>query len=205
MLELGDVLKAIGPNASIVFAAWIFMGFLQQRYDSAIDRYRGAVGAYRSGDHSNERRDDLREQIGAYRRRCAAMGRALLSGLAAAMLLIAALLFGALDVIMPHVPVIAWAGTVCAIVGFALVIVSAASCGGSPGWLRASSIANCATCPNSPVTSASAQLGPAMTMRPCVRRSARRAPARPPTPAPAFPQAQAGFHRTGHCLPIAPG
>ena len=29
--ELSDVLKAIGPAASIIFAAWIFTGFLQQR------------------------------------------------------------------------------------------------------------------------------------------------------------------------------
>jgi hypothetical protein len=39
-LELSDVLKAIGPAASIIFAAWIFMGFLQQRYDAAVSRYR---------------------------------------------------------------------------------------------------------------------------------------------------------------------
>jgi hypothetical protein len=125
MIQLDDVLKAIGPNASIVFAAWIFMGFLQQRYDSAIDRYRGAVGDYRSGDHGDERSDNLRDQVAAYRRRCWLMGHALRAGLAAAILLIATLVIGAFDVIVPHVPVISWAGTATAILGFGLVIVSA--------------------------------------------------------------------------------
>jgi hypothetical protein len=43
-----------------VFAAWIFRGFLQQRYDSAIDRYREAVGDYRSNDHAEDRGGNLR-------------------------------------------------------------------------------------------------------------------------------------------------
>ena len=125
MIQLDDVLKAIGPNASIVFAAWIFMGFLQQRYDSAIDRYRGAVGDYRDGDHGEARSDNLRDQVVAYRRRCRLMGLALLTGLFAAMLLIASLMFGALDVIVPGVPPIAWAGTASALGGFGLVIAAA--------------------------------------------------------------------------------
>ena len=125
LTQLADVLKAIGPNASIVFAAWIFMGFLQQRYDSAIDRYRGAVGDYRSGDHDAARTDNLRDQVVAYRRRCRLMGLALLTGLFAAILLIASLMFGALDVIVPRVSAIAWAGTAAALVGFGLVIAAA--------------------------------------------------------------------------------
>ena len=32
--DVQSFLKAIGPSASIVFADWIFMGFLQQRYDT---------------------------------------------------------------------------------------------------------------------------------------------------------------------------
>jgi hypothetical protein len=41
--ELKDILTAIGPNASIVFAAWIFMGFLQQRYSVALERYGSLI------------------------------------------------------------------------------------------------------------------------------------------------------------------
>jgi uncharacterized membrane protein len=125
MIQLGDVLKAIGPNASIVFAAWIFMGFLQQRYDSAIDRYREAVGDYRSNDHAEDRAGNLKDQILTYRMRCKLMGWATLIGLVAAILLIAALIFGALDVIVPKNTFITAAGTATSILGFVLVIVAA--------------------------------------------------------------------------------
>jgi uncharacterized membrane protein YraQ (UPF0718 family) len=125
MIQLGDVLKAIGPNASIVFAAWIFMGFLQQRYDSAIDRYREAVGDYRSNDHAEDRAGNLKDQILTYRMRCKLMGWATLIGLVAAILLIAALIFGALDVIVPKNTFVTAAGTATSILGFVLVIVAA--------------------------------------------------------------------------------
>ena len=125
MFELGDILKAIGPNASIVFAAWIFMTFLQQRYDSAIDRYRAAVGDYRSNDHDGDRAGNLKGQILTYQHRCKLMSWANLIGLVAAILLIAALIFGAIDVIVPKVSLVVVAGTAAAIVGFLLVIIAA--------------------------------------------------------------------------------
>lgn len=126
MVQLADVLKAVGPNASIIFAAWIFMGFLQQRYDSAIDRYRVSVGDYRSHDHEDERTGNLREQVLLLRRRCRLMGWSVLIGLAAAILLIMSLIFGALDVIVPNTPPITMGGIATALAGFLLVIVAAA-------------------------------------------------------------------------------
>jgi uncharacterized membrane protein YraQ (UPF0718 family) len=126
VVQLGDVLKAIGPNASIVFAAWIFMGFLQQRYDNAINRYREAVADYRSNEHEDDRAGNLKDQILMYRHRCLLMEWATLVGLVAAILLIAALIFGALDVVIPKNAIISAAGTASAIIGFVLVIVAAA-------------------------------------------------------------------------------
>ena len=126
MPQLADVLKAIGPNAAIVFAAWIFMGFLQQRYDSAIDRYREAVGDFRSNDHESGRAGNLKDQILTYRHRCKLMGQATLVGLFAAILLIASLIFGALDVLIPKVTLIMVAGTAASLIGFVLVMVAAA-------------------------------------------------------------------------------
>lgn len=125
MVQLGDVLKAIGPNAAIVFAAWIFMGFLQQRYDNAIDRFRESVGDYRSNDHAEERAGNLRSQILTYLHRCRLMGWATLAGLLAAILLIASLIFGALDVLIPQVPLITIGGIASSLAGFALVIAAA--------------------------------------------------------------------------------
>jgi hypothetical protein len=66
-LELPDVQKAIGPAASIILAAWIFMGFLQQRYDAAVSRYRQAINDFRFGNHASDRRDNIRDQIFAVR------------------------------------------------------------------------------------------------------------------------------------------
>lgn len=125
MAQLADVLKAIGPNASIIFAAWIFMGFLQQRYDSAIDRFRESVGDYRSNDNPDERAGNLKDQILTYVHRCRLMGWATLVGLLAAILLIGSLILGALDVIVPHNRVIAGAGIAASLGGFGLVIVAA--------------------------------------------------------------------------------
>ncbi|WP_294392547.1 DUF2721 domain-containing protein [uncultured Sphingomonas sp.] len=125
MVQLGDVLKLIGPNAAIIFAAWIFMGFLQQRYDAAVDRYREVVGDYRSSQHEPDRASNLKKQILTYRHRCRLMAWSTLIGLVAAILLIASLMLGALEVIVPNVPAIAVSGVVAALSGFALVIVSA--------------------------------------------------------------------------------
>ena len=125
MVQLGDVLKAMGPNAAIVFAAWIFMGFLQQRYDAAIDRYRAVIGDYRSGDHDAERGANIKDQILSYRQRCALMAWATLAGLVAAILLIASLMLGAIDVMVPRVAAVTIGGIVAALGGFTLVIVAA--------------------------------------------------------------------------------
>ena len=125
MVQLSDVLKAIGPNASIVFAAWIFMGFLQQRYDAALGRYQQAVGDYRSEGHDAGRADNLKAQVLSYRRRCRLMSRASLIGLVAAILLISSLILGALDIIVPQSATLTVLGVATAIGGFVLVIVAA--------------------------------------------------------------------------------
>ena len=125
MFQLNAVLKAIGPNASIIFAAWIFMGFLQQRNDAATDRYRSAVGDYRSEVHEGDRTSNLKRQVLSYRHRCKLMTRATLIGLVAAILLISSLIFGALDAIAPNIAIVTASGTVAAIGGFVLVIVAA--------------------------------------------------------------------------------
>jgi hypothetical protein len=124
MVQLSDVLKAVGPNAAIVFAAWIFMGFLQQRYDAALDRYRSAVGDFRSKEHDATRSDNLKDQVLAYRRRCRLMSRATLVGLCAAILLISSLIFGGLDVIVPKNAVVTICGIATTMGGFVLVIAA---------------------------------------------------------------------------------
>src|SRR3978361_2255962 len=101
--DLENVLKVIGPAASIVFAAWIFMGFLQQRYDSAVERYRDMIEKCRNGELSDMRRDNIKDQVLAFRHRCDLMAYANLTGLFSAMLLILTLIVGELDIIFPNV------------------------------------------------------------------------------------------------------
>jgi hypothetical protein len=124
--ELADILKAIGPSASIIFAAWIFVGFLQQRYDSAVERYRAIIGQYRTGDISDERRGNIRDQVSIYRRRCELMNSANIIGIISAMMLILTLIAGELDVIFPSVSALKYVSAGSALIGFVLVIAAAA-------------------------------------------------------------------------------
>ena len=125
-LDVQSLLHAIGPSASIVFAAWIFMGFLQQRYDTATARYMAMIERYRVGDDSATRLGNVKDQVLVYKRRCELMSRATTLGLIAANLLILTLVFGGLDVVLPKVILIKLFGATTAFVGFALVI---AACG----------------------------------------------------------------------------
>ena len=52
MVQPSDVPRASGPNAPIVFAPWILMGFPQQRYDGVLSRYGQTVGEDRSNKHA---------------------------------------------------------------------------------------------------------------------------------------------------------
>src|SRR3978361_700248 len=120
--ELSDVLKAIGPAASIIFAAWIFMGFLQQRYDAAVGRYRQAISDFRTGDHPPDRHDNIRDQILVFKRRCELMNYACMAGLVAAILFLLTLIAGELDVIIPNNALLAIIGSISAFGGLMLVI-----------------------------------------------------------------------------------
>ncbi|MGL4303101.1 MAG: DUF2721 domain-containing protein [Sphingomonas sp.] len=125
MFHLADILRAIGPNAAIVFASWIFMGFLQQRFDAAVARYRESVELYRRGGQPADRRGLLKRQLLDYRKRCLLMAQATTVGVLAAILLIITLILGAIDVIWPHIDALAVLGAACAIGGFALIILAA--------------------------------------------------------------------------------
>jgi len=123
--ELSNVLKAVGPAASIIFAAWIFMGFVQQRYDAAINRYRQAISDFRTHQHPPDRHDNIREQVLVYKRRCELMNYACLTGLVSAMFFLLTLVAGELDALFPNIALLAVTGSVSALGGFLLVIAGA--------------------------------------------------------------------------------
>ncbi|MCJ2116575.1 DUF2721 domain-containing protein [Methylobacterium sp. J-001] len=125
-LDLANILKVIGPAASIIFAAWIFMGFLQVRYDSAIDRYRELIEKYRTSELSESRKANMRDQIFRYKRRCELMGYANIIGLTSAILLIITLIAGGLSLAFPDDNVFKYVSLSLALIGLSLVIVATA-------------------------------------------------------------------------------
>lgn len=120
-----DLLDAVGPPAALIFAAWIFMSFLQQRYLTSFDNYRALVASYRDGGLSDARMSSIKKQVGLYKTRCEIMKRATNIGLVAAIFLIFALIVAAFDVMFPQVPAWKYIISVCAVAGLSLVIVGA--------------------------------------------------------------------------------
>ncbi len=123
--NITKIFTAIGPAASIIFAAWIFMGYLQARSDSALGRYHAMIGIYRDGNMSEERRSNVRDQVSVYKRRCELMNTANTVGIFAAILLIFTLISGEISIVVPTFTFLQIVSAGSALLGFALVIVAA--------------------------------------------------------------------------------
>jgi len=125
-IDLSKFLEAVGPNASLIFASWIFLSFLQTRYSDAYDRYRSLVQEMREhGRNDNQHQRNIKDQVALYKHRCEHMRLATNIGVVAAMLLILAILAGGLHVIF-DVTVLTYMSVVAATAGLVLVIVAAA-------------------------------------------------------------------------------
>nr|WP_314542942.1 DUF2721 domain-containing protein [uncultured Massilia sp.] len=122
--ELKDVLAAVGPNAGLVFASWMFMHLLQGSYSSAYDHYRGLIDNYRQGAEG-QRKDTIRDEIALYRRRIDCMRRATDYGLYAAMLLIGTLIIAVAHAVFKGTPFLNYAGAITTVVGLGMVIWAA--------------------------------------------------------------------------------
>ncbi len=123
-IDIASIFKAIGPAASIIFAAWIFMGFLQTRYDAAVDRYRALIGQYRDGSHHEARRGNMRDSILVYKKRCEIMNAASMIGLVSAIILVLALIIGELAIAFPAVALLKFASMGATLLGLFLVVVA---------------------------------------------------------------------------------
>lgn len=122
-IDLKELLETIGPTASLVFAAWIFLSYLQSRYEAAAIRFRELLDEYR-GQSQGSRHQSVRRQILLYQRRCSYMRKATNIGVVSAILLILALILGATNVVVPSA---VWSpmAAFCSIVGLALVVIAA--------------------------------------------------------------------------------
>ena len=124
--EFKDVLEAVGPTASLIFASWIFLTFLQSRYTAAYERYRQLIQEVREHDNPGDRhQQSVARQVRLYKLRCEQMRKATNIGVMAAMLLICAVVSGGLQVIFPDASAIKYFETFAAIAGLLLVLLAA--------------------------------------------------------------------------------
>jgi hypothetical protein len=123
--DLKDLLQALGPTASLIFAAWIFLTFLQARYSAGYERYRALIAELRTHREQDQRRDSLRDQILSYKRRCEQMRLATNIAVTSAILLISALICAALGTLYDTVSAWKYLTACCAIAGLLLVIWAA--------------------------------------------------------------------------------
>jgi hypothetical protein len=126
MTFLKDLVATIGPGASFMFAAWIFLSYLQQRYTSSYDRYRALLQAYREHPADDQRRRSLREQIILYKGRCEKMRLATNLGIVSAMLLLTAMIAGAISFMYPTLTVFQWTSALGIVIGLLLVVAASA-------------------------------------------------------------------------------
>lgn len=123
--ELNDLLQAIGPTASLIFAAWIFLSFLQQRYSTAYNLYRALIAELRQHPETDKRRESLCEQILEYKRRCQQMRLAAHIGLLAAIALISTIILAVLNTVNEEWVVLKFLAALLSVVGLLLVIWAA--------------------------------------------------------------------------------
>jgi hypothetical protein len=123
--ELKDVIQAVGPNASLVFASWIFMSFLESRYSNAYTLYRKMIDDLRENKAEGPRRKTIHDEIVLYRQRLNRMRLATNLGLYAAILLLGTLILSGLNVVFGSPAFLKYIGVVCVVVGLALIMWSA--------------------------------------------------------------------------------
>jgi hypothetical protein len=124
--QLKEILDAIGPTASLMFASWIFLSFLEQRYVSAFDRYRALSQAYRKSENLTEKRMlSLKAQVILYKVRCEQMKRATNLGIFAAICLTLTLVCGVVQAVFKDLEFIKYIALISSLLGFSLVIFAA--------------------------------------------------------------------------------
>lgn len=122
--DIKAVLDAVGPTASLLFAAWIFLQYLNQRYIESVKRLRALIRERRDRPGDAEGSDSLDDQVAMYRRRCFLMSRATSIGLVGAILLLATLISAAVVTVFDGPAWLSAAACFGAMIGLALVLVA---------------------------------------------------------------------------------
>jgi len=119
--NLKGVLDVVGPTAGLIFASWLFLSFLGQRYSVGYERYRALIKEYREQQGRSARRTLLGEQILLYKRRCEQMKVATNLGVVAALFLITTIIAATLNVIFPAADFLKYVSAAASMIGLLLV------------------------------------------------------------------------------------
>ncbi len=122
--DIQQVLQVIGPTASLLFAAWIFLQYLNQRFTESVERLRDLAENLRQATKEDRRRASVVEQIKLYQRRCVLMRWATHTGLVAAVLLLITLTLAAIVTVFHGPSAFGVVAVVCAWVGLTLVVAA---------------------------------------------------------------------------------
>jgi hypothetical protein len=127
--DIKDILNTVAPTAGLIFAAWIYLNVLQQRYTGSYDRYRALVAEFRAhqkpGDMSEQRHHSVKLQIGLYKKRCEQMRAATNIAVIAAIILTGAIAIGLLNITVLKGNLLKLATLALTLLGLILLIVSA--------------------------------------------------------------------------------
>lgn len=123
--QLQQVPAAVGPGASIVVAATIFLAYLQSHYSTAFHFYWPLVQHGRDHGVEDTRGRDVRAPVLLIKQHFELMRLATTLGLVAMILLIATLISGTVTAVLPSAQALNVIGALTAVAGFALVIAAA--------------------------------------------------------------------------------
>jgi hypothetical protein len=125
-IDLLAILNAVGPSATLSFASWWFLSFLQGRYASSYDRYRALIDEFRQNrDATDPHHESTGAQVRLYRKRVEQMRLATTGGIIASMLLVVTTLTGALVAMIPQLSSLRYLGAATMVLGLVTLLVAA--------------------------------------------------------------------------------
>jgi hypothetical protein len=123
--DLQRVLNTAGPTASLIFASWILLSVLQERYSSAHDHFRELATELRTNPLVGSLHANGEEQLRLYKRRCHLLHAAITTALIAAIFLITTIITGTVYLVLPQLAVLKYVSVGCSVIGLLLVIGAA--------------------------------------------------------------------------------
>ncbi|HTL11530.1 MAG TPA: DUF2721 domain-containing protein [Bdellovibrionota bacterium] len=119
-----NFLMTVGPTASLIFASWAFLIFVQMRSSSAYGDYRNLHHEHRTSGSESHRETGVRPVV-LHKRRCQQIGGAIQAGVLAALLFTVTLFCGALEVMVSGSQGLKYIGSISTLLGLVLLVGAA--------------------------------------------------------------------------------